>query len=320
MNKKLLIASMAAIAVAASGAAAKTIGVGTTKGGFTNQAGQSLSKVVSQVTDLEMRSQPFGGSSVYVPATNSGQIEFCLVNELEAYFAVTGTGIYPGRKHENLRVVSATIPFRVATFVRADSDIKTLADLKGKRVPSGWSSQKIIEPLMQAQLANAGLTYDDVVKVPVPNVVKSADVFAAGKADAFHFVFGAGKVSETNAKVTGGIRVLPFDPDPKAIAAAQKYVPPAFAMAVSPGKRNVGVDKPMHVMTYWHTLSVNKDVPDEIVVKILKVMHDHRADLVKAFPGWNNFKTDKMAINFKGLTYHPAAIAYYKEIGQWPPK
>jgi TRAP transporter TAXI family solute receptor len=320
MKKSLFIASIASVALMSSAAYSQTVGVGTTKGGFTNQAGQSLSKVVSQNTKIQMRSQPFGGSSVYVPAMNAGKLEFALVNELEAFYAVTGTGIYPGRKHPNLRVVSATIPFRVATFARKSSNIRTLKDLKGKRVPSGWASQKIIIPLMNAQLANAGLTYDDVIKVPVASVVKSANVFAEGKADVFHFVFGAGKVRETNAKVSGGIRALPFDPSPAALAAARKHVPPAFAKPEKPSKRNVGVESPLHVMTYWHTIAAGQQVSADLVYQVAKVMHDKRAALVKAFPGWGGFKSNKMAINFKGLTYHPGAVKFYKEVGMWPPK
>ena len=118
LSKFLLATGLAALVAAP--AAAQTVGVGTTKGGFTNQAGQSLSKVVSQLTDIQMRSQPFGGSSVYVPAVNAGKLEFGLVNELESLYAVTGTGIYPDRKHPNLRVVTATIPFRVAIFVQKE--------------------------------------------------------------------------------------------------------------------------------------------------------------------------------------------------------
>ena len=317
-HSKFLVAVGLAALVAAP-AAAQTVGVGTTKGGFTNQAGQSLSKVVSQMTDIQMRSQPFGGSSVYVPAVNAGKLEFGLVNELESLYAVTGTGIYPGRKHPNLRVVSATIPFRVAIFVQKDSPYKSIKDLKGKRVPSGWSSQRIIQPLMDGQLANAGLSYDDVVKVPQPNVVKGANDFAAGKTDAFFFVFGAGKVREVAAKV-GGVRVLPFDPSPSAVAAAKKFVPPAFAKPEKPSKRNVGVDAPLHVMTYWHTLAAGAHVSDDVVYKVTKTMHENRGALVKAFPGWGGFRSDSMVINFKGLTYHPGAVKFYKEKGMWPPK
>ena len=155
--------------------------------------------------------------------------------------------------------------------------------------------------------------------MPAPNVVKNANDFAAGKTDMFFFVFGAGKVRETNAKV-GGIRVLPFDASPGPLAAARKYVPPAFPLAVKPSKRNVGVDKPMNIMTYFHTVATNKDVPNDVVYKVVKTMHDYSADLAKAFPALRLFKPSRMVKKFKGLTYHPGAIKYYKEIKMWPPK
>jgi len=160
MKKGLFITLIVAVALMSTAAFSQTVGVGTTKGGFANQAGQSLSKVVSQKTGIQMRSQPFGGSSVYVPAVNAGKLEFGLVNELESLYAVTSTGIYPGRKHPNLRVFSATIPFRVAIFIKKDSPIKSIKDIKSKRVPSGWSSQRIIQPWMDGQLANAVLDRD----------------------------------------------------------------------------------------------------------------------------------------------------------------
>lgn len=319
MKKNLFVASMATAALLSTAAFSQTVGIGNTKGGWTNQGGQSLSKVVSQKTDIQMRSQPFGGSSVYVPAINAGKLEFGLVNELESLYAVTGTGVYPGRKHPNLRVASATIPFRVAFFVKKDSPIKSIKDLKGKRVPSGWSSQRIIQPLIDGLLNSVGLTYNDVTKVPTPNVVKGANDFAAGKTDVFFFVFGAGKVREVNAKV-GGLRVLPFDPSPAALAAARKFVPPAYAKPEKPSKRNVGVFSPTHVMTYWHTVAVGKHVSNDVVYKVVKTMYNHRPALLKAFPGWGGFKNTNMAINFKGLTYHPGAIKFYKEKGMWPPK
>ena len=319
MKKRLLIASITAVTMMSGAAFAQTVGIGNTKGGWTNQGGQSLAKVVSQKTDIQMRSQPFGGSSVYVPSMNAGKLEFGLVNELESMYAVTGTGIYPGRKHPNLRVVSTTIPFRVAFFVKQDSPIKRLKDLRGKRVPSGWASQRIIQPLIDALLNTVGMSYKDVIKVPTPNVVKGANDFAAGKTDAFFFVFGAGKVREVNAKV-GGVRVLNFDPSPASLAAARKFVPPAFAKAEKPSKRNVGVFSPVHVMTYWHTVSAGAHVSNDVVYKVTKTMHGNKKALMKAFPGWGGFKPSNMAKKFPSLTYHPGAVKFYKEKGMWPPK
>ena len=91
--------------------------------------------------------------------------------------------------------------------MRKDSPIKTVADLKGKRVVDGFSSQKTIPPLLDASYATAGMTRQDITPVNVPNVVGGANAFIQGKADAFFFALGAAKVREADAAV-GGIRAL----------------------------------------------------------------------------------------------------------------
>ncbi len=314
----LTVFTAIAVVLAGSVALGQSAGMGTTKTAFTSQAGGAIAKVVSQNTSIRMRTQKFGGSSVYVPLLNTGRVDFALANELEMLYAVTGQVIY-NKKHPNLRIVTVLTPFRTAIFVRKDSPIRTVADLKGKRFPSGWASQKIIIPLVNAIFANAGISYDDVVKVPARNVVAGANDFATGKTDAFFFVFGAGKVRETAAKV-GGLRVLTIDPSPAAMARLRKHVPPAYALPVKPGKPNVGVEEPIHVMTYEYLVLTNSKVSDDMVYKVAKTMHDKPGELAKAFRALRLFKPGRMVKNFPGLSYHPGAIRYYKELGVWPPK
>ncbi|MEE8396240.1 MAG: TAXI family TRAP transporter solute-binding subunit [bacterium] len=314
-----LILAAGLVASTAGLAMAQSAGMGITKRAYTSQAGAAIAKVVSQNTSIRMRTQTFGGSSAYVPAVNAGQLEFGLANELETTFAVAGTKIYKGRPMHDLRIVTVLTPFRVAIWVRDDSPIKKLSDLRGKRVPSGWASQKIIGVLMNGYLANAGLSYDDVVKVPVPNVVAGANDFASGKSDAFFFVFGAGKVSETAAKV-GKIRVLGISSGSGAVERMRRHVPPAYALTVRPSKRNVGVNKPLDVMAYDYLVITGAKVSDSMVYSVAKTMHDKSGELAKAFPALRLFSPNRMAKKFKGLTYHPGAVKYYRELGVWPPK
>jgi TRAP-type uncharacterized transport system substrate-binding protein len=42
--------------------------------------------------------------------------------------------------------------------------------------------------------------------------------------------------------------------------------------------------------------------------------------MADTFAGLRRFKPDAMAIKYDQLSYHPGAIRYYQEIGQWPPK
>ena len=94
---------------------------------------------------------------------------------------------------------------RTPFFVRKDSGMYKIADLKGKRVTMGYSAMRNIDLVTRAMLASAGLTEADVKPVLVPNVVRSADDFVAGNSDMFFFAFGAPKVREVDATV-GGIR------------------------------------------------------------------------------------------------------------------
>ncbi|MDH3446014.1 MAG: TAXI family TRAP transporter solute-binding subunit [Deltaproteobacteria bacterium] len=319
MNVKSFFLTLAAMVLVSSTVIAQTVGIGATKSGYTSQASAAIAKLISKKTDIQMRVQPYGGSSAYVPLVSGGKLEFGLANEIEAASAVAGTGIYDGRPQPDLQVAALLQPFRVAVYTRKDSNIRTVADLKGKRVPSGWVSQKIIGVLMDGQLANAGLTYDDVIQVPTPNVVGGANDFAAGKTDVFFFVFGAGKVKETEAKV-GGLRVVGIDPSPEAVERMRKHVGPSYALQVKPSKVNVGVDEPVNVMAYDYLMLTHGKVSPDVVYKVVKAMHGNKKDLVAAFRGMSLFSPSHMTKTIPGVNFHEGAIKFYKEIGQWPPK
>ena len=318
--KGLFSASAVAAALAlAAPASAQIYSLGTGKQGFfTYSAGAAIAKVAAD-GGLNLRVSPFGGTSAYVPGVNAGEQQFGLANELETHYAVTGEVIYKGKPQPDLRVVAVLTPLYSEFFVRKDSPIKTIADLKGKRVPSGYASQRVIDVLTKGTLANGGLSYDDVTHVPVPNVVGGADEFAQGKADVFMFALGSGKVAEVDAQV-GGVRVLEIDHSKEAMDRLRKFIPVAYATQVKPGKGRAGVDKPTWVYAYDYLVLANDKVADDVVYKLAKLMHDHKKELAANFGALNEFDPERMAKDLGPAKFHPGAIKFYKEIGQWPPK
>jgi TRAP transporter TAXI family solute receptor len=204
-------------------------------------------------------------------------------------------------------------------LVRADSSYKSVKDLKGKRLPGGFVSQKSLLASFTAHLANAGLTYKDVTEVLAPNVVKSADDFVAGKVDAFTFGLGAGKLKEVAAAV-GPLRALPMDTDAAAIARAQAVLPTSYMMVVKPTPAFPEITEEMPILAFDFTMQTHADVAEDLVYRVAKAMHEHQKDLVATFAGFRRFDPKQMAIKYDGLEYHPGAIRFYKEIGQWPPK
>jgi uncharacterized protein len=319
-RKAMLAAGMTAAAMMlAAPAAAQMYAFGTGKqGSFTYSAAAAIAKIAAD-NGMNIRLKPFGGQSAFVPGINAGEIQLGIANELETHYAVTGEAIYKGKPQQNLRVLAVLTPLYSEMFVRKDSNIKTVADLKGKRVATGYASQRVLNVLTQGVLANGGLTLNDIQQVPVANVVGGAGEFEQGKADAFMFAIGSGKVAEVDAKV-GGVRVLPIDPAPAAMARMRKFIPVAYASKLDPGRGRLGIGAPTWIYVIDFLVLVNKDMADAEVYKLAKIMHDNKPGLAAAFRALNQFDPNRMAKQVSQVQFHPGAIKYYKEIGQWPPK
>jgi len=147
----------------------------------------------------------------------------------------------------------------------------------------------------------------------VPNVVRDADDFAAGNADAGFFAIGAGKVSEVD-KTTGGIRFLPVSDDPKAFEAMRTFVPYAYVSKVQPAPQYAGVVGPTDLMAYDYLLLASAHVKDDVVYRITKILHDNKAALVASFKPFAGFQPNEM---YKPMPapYHPGALKFYREAG-----
>ena len=104
------------------------------------------------------------------------------------------------------------------------------------------------------------------------------------------------------------------------MARTRKFVPVAYASRIKPGKGRAGVNAPIWVFAVDFLVLVNKDVPDAEVYKLAKIMHDNKAGLAAGFGALHGFDPNRMAKEVSKLQFHPGAIKYYKEIGEWPPK
>jgi len=318
--KHVITMSAAALAYLAAGAVqAETVGIAASKkGSLYDRSGTVIAKVVTNRGGLRATLRNFTSPNVYIPAINRGQVHFGLANRIETTLAVTGTGHFKGRKHPNLRAVTIMYPLRIAFFVKKDSPIKTLADLKGRRVPDGFVAQKIILKLMDAELETVGLTRKALRPIPVTNIVAGANAFISGKSESFLFALGAPKVREANAK--HGIRALDVPNTPANLAALRKHLPVAYLKAEKPRKSNPGVLAPIHVIAYDALVFTHKGVSDDTVYKLTKAMYENRKAMAKAFPVFNGFRQKAMAKNLGPVKYHPGAIKFYTEKGLWPPK
>src|SRR5262249_57488238 len=89
----------------------------------------------------------------------------------------------------DIRIIGPIYTLKTGFWVRKDSNMRTVADLRGKRVTMGYSAMRALEPMSRAILATGGLTESDIKPVLVPNVVRSADDFVGRAAHIFMFAF-----------------------------------------------------------------------------------------------------------------------------------
>ena len=301
-------AGAAGLALASGAAPGQTYGFSTLPPGTLNHTTASaIAKVLREKAGLNVLVQPAAGGNVTVPIVARGEAEIGSANIMEPqeYF----------ERFKDLRLIAAVNLLRTPFFVRKDSPMRTIADLKGKRVSMGFSAMRSLDIVMRAMLATAGLTETDVRPVLVPNVVRSADDFVAGAADMFFFSFGAPKIREVDVTV-GGIRALEIDP--KGMPAARKIMPWGYLTDVGPGPLFVGVEKPMKVYSFDNVLITNAKVPDEFIYKMLDTMEKHKPDLLAVQPVLREFSGQFAYKQYSGVPYHSGALKYFNDKGLRP--
>jgi len=320
MLKSIARISAAAAAAVALGASAQQVSLGTSGvGSIYHQTGSVIAKLLNEKGGVQTTIQPFASPNVFIPAINAGEMQLGMANIAEVSYALEGTEHFQGRAHKELRVVAIAFPLRSTVFVRKDSPIRSFADLKGRPALDGFTSQRIILPLLDAMYATAGMTRKDVKPVQVPTVVVGADLFASGKVDMFFFAIGAPKPREVDAAV-GGIRMLSLPNTPEGLAAVKKHYPAGYLRLENPGPGNVGVLEPSYSLAYDALVFGGSKTPDNVAYQTAKVMYENAKAMGEGAPPLRLFNPKQMAKDVAPLEYHPGAVKFYKEVGIWQGK
>lgn len=314
--KGLAAIAFGGLIVLSPAASAQVIGLGTTQvGGFQHTTAAALGKVVEEKTDLKVRVQSFGSGSQYLPLIDSGEMDISLSSGTEVAFAYSGREWFKDQELKNLRAVAALVPNLTGYFVKKDSDIQTVADLKGKKVSVGFDAQPVAGLLARSVLATAGMTEADLDGVQVPHINNSIEDFLRGRTDAYYSAVMAGKNAEIDAEM-GGIRLVKVDSSPEAVARAAEIAPLSFAVQLGPDDQVVGIDEPTDVLGAGYLLTAGAHVPDDVIYELLTVLYDDQADLIKASKNFEAYSPDQM-VRDAAVPYHPGAIKFFKDKGLW---
>jgi len=298
-----------------------TFGTNTPGTVFYSLAG-GLAKVVSGKSPIQATVQPYTGTSTFLPLMNDGELDFGIVNAVDMGMAYLGPklkvgGRNPFQHSPNTRLVMRGGALRLSPIVRKDSGIKSVKDIKGKRVTGEYPAHIAVWYNMYGIISSAGLTWNDVTVVPVPAVNDGIDALIQGRADVTTHALGSAKVKEADAAV--GVRYMSIDCSPEGEKRLRAAIPGYYPTTVKAGT-STGVIEDTCFETYDIYFATHKGASDAVVTAVLKSLWDNIDQLLPLHPGFSEWTHERSATADVTIPYHPAAIKFYKEKKVWKPE
>ena len=299
-------------------ATAKTTFVTIGTGGITGvyyPTGGAIAKMVNDKRDqygIRATVESTGGSVFNVNAVMSGDLEFGIVQSDRQYQAVNGLAEWKDKgPQKDLRAVFSIHPESVTLVASDASGIKTIKDLKGKRVnignPGSGQRQNSIDALTEA-----GLNYETDLQAEGVKAAEAPGLLQDGRIDAFFYTVGhpSGAIKEATAGATK-VHFVPIEVSDEFLTKFPYYARAVVPKSLYEGATNEGDTPTFGVKA---TFVTSAKVPDEIVYAITKEVFDNLDTFKKLHPAYA-FLTKESMLEGLSAPIHPGALKYYKEAG-----
>jgi len=269
--------------------------------------------VLQEKRGIRTTIRPFSGSSVYLPFLQRGEMALGLNISIDAYVAYNGLPPYE-TPMENLRLLGLMFPLPIMYMVRADSDLRTVEDLRGKRVVITFRANVALEQLHTAILATGGVTANDVSAVTVAGLPEAMRMLTEGRADAVPTGLDTALTLQVHSTLPGGIRYITMGRDESKLA---EIMPGSSVVTMTPDENRVGLDGPTRVAGIVDYLTTGTHVSEQQAYEIIKTIHESWEELRRDYVQMSTTPADAVAPDDAVIPYHPGAVRYYKEAGLW---
>lgn len=209
---------------------------------------------------------------------------------------------------KKLRGVAAIYPNYIHLVASADSGIKTLADLKGKRLAVG-APKSGTELNTRAILKGAGLSYKDLGKVEYLPFGESVELMKNRQLDATLISAGLGVAAVRDLATAVKIVIVTIPPEVVA-----RIGDPAYQAAIIPAKTYEGQATDAPTVVIPNFLVSHEGVPADTVYKMTRSMFENLDQMVAAHGAAKAIKKEN-AVKGMPLPLHPGAEKYYREAG-----
>ncbi|MCF0248525.1 MAG: TAXI family TRAP transporter solute-binding subunit [Synergistes sp.] len=304
----LAAAVLALFAVSASAATFINIATGTT-GGTYYPVGAAMAKVWnSSISGMKANAQSTGGTAQNISLISKGDAEVGFADGLY-YFAYEGKGEFKGKPVKMLRGLVPLYPEPIHFLVAKGSGIKTLKDLKGKRVSVGAvgsGTEVTVRTLLKAN----GIDPDKDIKVENLGLSDTAAAFADKNIDAGLTVGALGIAGVVEIATIGTAELIDFEPE--VITNTCKELPYYLPFEI-PANTYKDQKKAIKTMGSWNVLIVTDKLDEKLAYEMTKALYDKKKDITTVSSRLDSM--DPKNLKFIQIPLHPGALKYYKEIG-----
>ncbi len=320
MRKKLfmVLSVVMTCALFAPGAHAKRVFVTIGTGGITGvyyPTGGAIAKMVNKKKKeygIRATVESTGGSVFNVNAVMNGDLEFGIVQSDRQYQAVNGLAEWKDKgPQKDLRAVFSIHPESVTLIAAVDSGIKSIQDVRGKRInignPGSGQRQNAIDAFEAV-----GIDYKKDLKAESIKASEAAGLLQDGRIDAFFYTVGHpnGSVKEATSGARK-VRIVDITGVDNLLARYPYYAKAIIPISNYPGAQN---EKDVQTFGVKATFVTSAKVPDDVVYAITKEVFDNLDDFKKLHPAYATLTRENM---LQGLSapIHPGALKYYREVG-----
>ena len=306
---------LAAITFAATSTAfAQNVSIATGgTGGVYYPMGGGLAAVLSKhVAGMQATAEVTGGSvdNLNLIASGKPYVGFSMVDA--ALDASKGEGKFSGRKVD-LRTLLVLYPNRMHVVSTESTGIKSMKDLKGKRVSTG-SPGSATEVMALRLIEASGLDPNKDMTRERLGAAESVNALKDKKIEAFFWVGGLPTAAVTDLASTPGTKIKMID-HADAVAAMNKKYGDLYYADTIPKSVYSGMDTDNKIASVANVLLVNANMPDDQAYKIVKAVFDHQKELIAVHKEYASVTIPNQKQVSTPIAFHPGAVKFIREKG-----
>jgi TRAP transporter TAXI family solute receptor len=282
-------------------------------GGVYYPLGGGMANVISKnIPNTEATAEVTAGSVDNCKLIQTGKGDLAIIMADIGYDAWKGLGKFKAGGAIPLRTIGVIYSNYMHFVAHEGSGIKTVADLKGKRVSTGSPGSGTEVKTMRV-LESYGVDGEKDFKRDRLGVAESAGALKDRKIDAFTWDGGLPTAAVLDLAATPGIKIRVLNNADHLDKLLQKYGPVYFKLPI-PKTTYPGMEAEVQVVCVANLLVCHEKMDAGLAYRITKVLLEHQPELVAVHKEAQNFTLATAAVG-SSLPFHPGAMKYFQEKG-----